>query len=98
MFFAIQHAQSALLSMDEVGRFITPFDERILDSVSSLWLNIAHIHGKNLYFNEIPKKKHLCSKLARQRDGTLLARGKEGFSRGCLRRLASMGYFGVWNS
>lgn len=56
VFFAIQHAQSALLSVDEVGRFITPFDERILDSVSSLWLNIAHIHGKNLYFNEIPKK------------------------------------------
>lgn len=56
VFFAIQHAQSSLLSLEEVSRFITPFDERILDSVSSLWLNIAHIHGTNLYFNEIPKK------------------------------------------
>lgn len=56
IFFAIQHAQASLLTREEVGDFIFPFDEQILNSASSLWMNVAHLHGKDLYFNDIPKK------------------------------------------
>jgi len=56
IFFAIQHAQASLLTREEVCDFILPFDEQILISASPLWMNVAHLHGKDLYFNDIPKK------------------------------------------
>ena len=55
IFFAIQHAQASLLTKDEVSRFITPFDEQILRASASLWLNVEHLHGKDLYFDAVPK-------------------------------------------
>jgi uroporphyrinogen decarboxylase len=54
IFFAIQHAQASLLSLDEFTRFVLPFDTQILDKCSSLWLNVAHLHGKDLYFQDVP--------------------------------------------
>jgi uroporphyrinogen decarboxylase len=56
IFFAIQHAQSSLLSLEEYRKFVLPFDELILDQVSPLWLNVAHLHGKDLYFDHIPTR------------------------------------------
>lgn len=56
IFFAIQHAQASLLSIDELKRFVLPFDEQILESVSSLWFNVAHLHGKDLYFDQVSTK------------------------------------------
>jgi len=53
IFFAIQHAQASLLSPNEFGRFVTPFDVEILNQVSQLWLNVAHLHGKNLLFDQV---------------------------------------------
>jgi uroporphyrinogen decarboxylase len=54
VFFAIQHAQASLLTRDEFKTFVLPFDEQILEHVSNLWLNVAHLHGKDLYFDHIP--------------------------------------------
>lgn len=54
IFFAIQHAQASLLSLDELNRFLIPFDEQILTAASSLWLNLEHLHGKDLYFEQVP--------------------------------------------
>jgi len=55
IFFAIQHAQASLLTREEVSRFITPFDEQVLGASASLWLNVEHLHGKDLYFDAVPK-------------------------------------------
>lgn len=55
IFFAIQHAQSSLLSVEEVKKFVLPFDEMIINHISDLWLNVLHLHGKDIYFDIIPK-------------------------------------------
>jgi uroporphyrinogen decarboxylase len=53
IFYAIQHAQYALLSTTEFEAFSKPYDLKILDAAQGLWLNIAHLHGENVMFDEI---------------------------------------------
>ncbi len=55
IFFAIQHARSSLLSVEEVNKFMLPFDERIINVTTNLWLNVMHLHGNGIYFDLIPK-------------------------------------------
>jgi uroporphyrinogen decarboxylase len=55
IFFAVQHAQSGLLSPTEFDTFVAPFDLEILNHVHSLWFNIAHIHGTDIYFDKVTK-------------------------------------------
>ena len=55
VFLAIQHAQAALLTSNEVEKFILPFDQRIISAAADLWLNVMHLHGNDIYFNLIPK-------------------------------------------
>jgi len=56
IFFAIQHAQASLLTLDEVNRFVYPFDDQILLASSTMWLNVEHLHGKDLYFDVVSKR------------------------------------------
>lgn len=56
IFFAVQHAQSTLLSSNELEKFILPFDQKIINAVSHLWLNVLHLHGKDIYFDLFPKE------------------------------------------
>ena len=53
IFFAIQHAQASLLSPVEYDEFGIPFDLEILQQVNDLWLNVAHLHGSEVYFGKI---------------------------------------------
>jgi uroporphyrinogen decarboxylase len=53
IFFAIQHAQANLLSPAEFDEFGIPFDIEILKEVQDLWLNVAHLHGSDVYFGRI---------------------------------------------
>lgn len=53
IFFAIQHAQAHLLGLEEFRSFVLKFDRQILDSIKGLWLNLIHVHGKNIYFDEV---------------------------------------------
>lgn len=53
IFFAIQHAQASLLSPIEYEEFGIPYDLQILQSASDLWLNVAHLHGEDVYFGKI---------------------------------------------
>ena len=53
IFFAVQHAQASLLNRSELNEFVIDFDQEILQSAASLWMNILHIHGNNIYFDEI---------------------------------------------
>jgi uroporphyrinogen decarboxylase len=46
IFYAIQHAQYAVMSPVEYQSFGLPFDEEILASASDLWLNMVHVHGE----------------------------------------------------
>jgi len=51
IFYAIQHAQASLLSMDEYNVFGLPFDHETLLPAEDLWCNLLHLHGKDIYFN-----------------------------------------------
>jgi uroporphyrinogen decarboxylase len=53
IFFAVQHASSDLLSKEEFIEFGKSFDERLFPNFQDFWLNILHIHGKNIYFNSV---------------------------------------------
>jgi len=53
IFFAVQHASSDLLSKEEFIEFGKSFDERLFPNFQDFWVNILHIHGKNIYFDSV---------------------------------------------
>jgi len=50
VFYAIQHAQAGLLTLDEYKAFGLPFDHKTLEPASALWCNLLHLHGSDVYF------------------------------------------------
>lgn len=79
IFFAIQHAQASLVTIDEFQKFVYPFDQRILEHTSSLWLNIAHLHGNDLYFQNIPTDNIAVINWHDQETAPSLAEAKKQF-------------------
>jgi len=55
VFYAVQHAQAGILSPAEFEEFEYPFDMEILSHCQSFWLNIAHIHGTDIYFDKVSR-------------------------------------------
>jgi uroporphyrinogen decarboxylase len=53
IFYAIQHAQSHVLTPDEFIKFSLPFDSTLLAGVSNLWCNMIHLHGTNIMFDQV---------------------------------------------
>lgn len=53
IFFAIQHAQKGVLSWKEYDEFGCQYDLPLLEEASSLWLNVLHLHGDDVYFDEL---------------------------------------------
>lgn len=53
LFFAIQHAQYGLLSNEEYECFGKRYDLELLDVAQEFWLNMLHIHGKNIMFEKL---------------------------------------------
>ncbi len=51
IFYAIQHAQAQLLSLDEYRTFGVSLDKRILEPTHDLWCNMLHLHGHNVQFS-----------------------------------------------
>ncbi len=51
IFYAVQHAQSELLSLEEYKIFGVPFDQKVLEASTDLWCNMLHLHGRNIYFS-----------------------------------------------
>ena len=51
IFYAVQHAQGELLSLDEYQTFGLPSDRLALEPSNDLWCNMLHLHGKNVYFS-----------------------------------------------
>ncbi len=50
IFYAVQHAQASLLSVEEYRVFGLPFDQPVLEAASPLWCNLLHVHGEDIYF------------------------------------------------
>jgi uroporphyrinogen decarboxylase len=53
IFYAIQHAQAGVVSPVEFEEFELGLDKEILSYCRDYWINIAHIHGENIYFDKI---------------------------------------------
>lgn len=53
IFYAVQHAQFSLLSIDEHDAFNEYYDLQVLDAASQLWLNILHLHGSEVMFRQV---------------------------------------------
>ena len=53
VFYAVQHAQYSLLSVEEFRIFGKYFDLELLDITKSLWLNMIHLHGDHVMYDEI---------------------------------------------
>lgn len=51
VFYAIQHAQADMLMLEEYRLFGLPYDLRILEPANTLWCNLLHLHGKDIYFS-----------------------------------------------
>jgi uroporphyrinogen decarboxylase len=51
IFLAVQHAQADLLSEEEYRKWAERDDKAILESAASSWLNVLHLHGKNVHFS-----------------------------------------------
>lgn len=51
-FYAVQHGNYQLLSEDEYSRFGRVFDLQVLELTRGKWLNMLHLHGVNIMFNQ----------------------------------------------
>jgi uroporphyrinogen decarboxylase len=51
IFYAVQHASYDQMSESEYGDFGIPFDRRLLEAASGLWLNVLHLHGNRVMFD-----------------------------------------------
>jgi uroporphyrinogen decarboxylase len=57
VFYAVQHAQASLLSLEEYRTFGSPNDKQVLEPAQELWCNLLHLHGHNVYFSLLDSLK-----------------------------------------
>jgi uroporphyrinogen decarboxylase len=51
VFYAVQHAQASLLTLEEYKTFGLLLDQEILEPAQELWCNLLHLHGHDVYFS-----------------------------------------------
>ena len=51
IFYAIQHAQASLLSLEEYQTFALLQDQKAFEPAQGLWCNLLHLHGHDVYFS-----------------------------------------------
>ncbi len=51
VFYATQHAQASLLTLEEYQTFGVPYDRKTLEPAETLWCNLLHLHGHDIYFS-----------------------------------------------
>ena len=54
IFYAVQHAQAAMLSFEEYKLFGLPFDHQAIEPARDSWLNVLHLHGRDIHFSILP--------------------------------------------
>ncbi|MGW8249343.1 MAG: uroporphyrinogen decarboxylase family protein [Anaerolineales bacterium] len=52
IFYAVQHAQYGILSPQEYIEFGRGYDLQVLQASGDLWLNVLHLHGENIFFDQ----------------------------------------------
>ncbi len=57
IFYAIQHAQAGLLTLEEYRFFGLPHDLKALEPAQGLWCNLLHLHGHDVYFSLLDSLK-----------------------------------------
>ena len=57
IFYAIQHAQANLLTLEEYKTFGLPSDKKVLEPSQELWCNLLHLHGHDVYFSLVESLK-----------------------------------------
>jgi uroporphyrinogen decarboxylase len=53
IFYALQFAQYAKFSAAEFDSVCMPYHRRILEAAGDLWLNVLHLHGRNVMFDRV---------------------------------------------
>jgi uroporphyrinogen decarboxylase len=53
VFYAVQHAQAGLLTKSEYEHFGKLLDLQLLKTTETLWCNMLHLHGTNVYFDMV---------------------------------------------
>lgn len=53
IYYAVQYATFQSLSEAEFAEFGRPYDLEILDVVKDLWLNVLHVHGSAIMFDQV---------------------------------------------
>ena len=51
IFYAIQHAQASLLTLEEYQTLGLPQDQKVIEPAEALWCNLLHLHGHDVYFS-----------------------------------------------
>jgi uroporphyrinogen decarboxylase len=54
VFYAVQHAQAGLMTLDEFKTFGLSNDRETLAPAGALWCNLLHLHGLDIYFELVP--------------------------------------------
>ncbi|RPJ27240.1 MAG: uroporphyrinogen decarboxylase [Chloroflexi bacterium] len=57
IFYAIQHAQASLLTLEEYKTFGLPYDQEVLQPAQASWCNLLHLHGHDVYFSLLDSVK-----------------------------------------
>ena len=57
VFYAVQHAQASLLTLEEYQHFGIPHDQKALEPAQALWCNLLHLHGHDVYFSLLDSLK-----------------------------------------
>ncbi len=53
VFYAVQQGQYGLLSTAEFNEFCRPYDMQVLEAAQGLWLNLLHLHGEAVMFDQV---------------------------------------------
>jgi len=53
LFYAVQHASYAVMSLAEYAEFGKEYDLRVLEAARGSWLDVVHLHGNDVMFDLI---------------------------------------------
>jgi uroporphyrinogen decarboxylase len=57
VFYANQHAQASILTLEEYRTLSLPHDQKALEPAQALWCNLLHLHGLDVYFSVVDSFK-----------------------------------------
>lgn len=81
IFYAVQHAQEAVLSDQEYLKFGKPFDMDILKEAQELPANLLHLHGDSIRFNLVKDLPAAIVNWHDRQSSLSLSQGREYFNK-----------------